>query len=125
MHAASRLARRPLLGLWWLLDHELWLIRYYVAQIEAVDIAIDLAINVSTAEDEDFKIVERGAVLAPPFWLEASCLDLDPGVFLDIEDVDVVEHCRRLAASNHAEMILVNHSSCMPGARFWRLLSRH
>ena len=62
-------------------------------------------------------------MLASPLGLEPCCLDLDPGVFLNVVQEDVVEDCRRLPASNHTEVVLVNYSGCVSGARFWRLLS--
>lgn len=64
-------------------------------------------------------------MLASPLRLEACSFDLDPSVLLNVEEKDVVEDCRRLATSNHAEVVLVNYSSGMSSARFWRLLTRH
>ena len=94
----------------------------HVAEVKTMNVTEDLSVDIASSKDENLRVIERSTMLAPPIWLEPRCLYFDPGVFLHVEKVDVIEYCSRLTSSDNTEVILINYSRCVASSWCWRLL---
>jgi len=96
-----------------------------VAEVKTLDVPEYLSINVSTAENQDFRVVEGGCVATAPVGVLARWVDSNPSVQVNVEQVDVHKNSCWLATTNHTKVRLIHSCSCVACSWSRWLLSGH
>ena len=96
-----------------------------IAEVETLDITEYLPVHISTAENQDFRVVESGCVTTAPVRVLPGWVNAYPGVLVYIKQVDIHKYSGRLTTPDNTEMWLIYPGSGMTSSWGGRLLTGH